>query len=330
MIMRDIILSECMDILMEHGYKVSQSFGRSCFDIIAKKDDFTIILKVLKNIDSFTMEQSNELLKISYALNALPLLIGIRTRNFQMENGIVYERFHIKAITNETFKSYLEGSPPIVYAGRGGFFVNIDGETLRKIRESLNISIGELADYANVSRKTIYKYEQNQANPSVEVAIKLEEYLNAPLVRSVNLYPEMTDFNLIQDKDKYDENTENNDFKKYVINIMDDLGFNIVETKKAPFDALIGIEDYDKEQEEIGRYYLKNILLTNIDEKETEETIKKANILNKISSIVDSYSLIILEEESDTKNLNHTTIITVNDLEKMDDIVDLLYYIKKH
>ena len=297
--MRELIISECMNLLSNYKFTVSQSFSRSCFDILARKKNLKFLIKVLKNIDSLSIEQSRELMKISSILNAIPLLIGVRTRNLPMENDVVYERHGIKAITYETFKLYLEGSPPVVYAGRGGFFVNIDGRALRDIREKLNISVGELAEYSNVSRKTIYKYEQNMANPSIDVALKIEQYLDVPLVKEIDLVPEelkeRNNINSMQ-KEQYTNTGVDvgNEFKLQVINMLNELGFNMIETKRAPFDAVAEkYEGYATYEEE---HYTNALLLTNIEETETEETRKKALVLNQISRILNSYSLVVLEK----------------------------------
>ena len=332
--MRELIISECMNLLNNYKFTVSQSFSRSCFDILARKKDLKFLIKVLKNIDSLSIEQSRELMKISSILNAIPLLIGVRTRNFPMENDVVYERHGIKAITYETFKLYLEGSPPVVYAGRGGFFVNIDGRALRDIREKLNISVGELAEYSNVSRKTIYKYEQNMANPSIDVALKIEQYLDVPLVKEIDLVPEelkeRNNINSMQNEQSINSDMDvnvdvdvGNEFKLQVINMLNELGFNMIETKRAPFDAVAEkYEEYATYEEE---HYTNTLLLTNIEEIETEETRKKALILNQISSILNSYSLVVLEKNA--KNIGHIKTISLKELEKMDDAFDLLEYL---
>jgi len=321
--MREIILSECVEILQRYNFTVSQTFGRSCFDILARKGSRKYLIKVLKNIDSLSYEQSLELLKLSKILGATPLIIGIRTRNLPMENGVVYERHSIKAITLKTFEAYLEGNPPIVYAGRGGFFVNIDGETLRTVREKLNISVGELAEYSNVSRKMIYKYEQNLANPTIEVALRIEEYLDTPLIRGIPLEvdeKEISDISIEGDKERYRSEREN-DFKLYVIDIFNQLGFHTTEVKRAPFDAIVEKEDVETEE-----YNLCTLVLTNIEERETEETRQKMLIVSQLSSVLNSSSLLVLEKE-DTHSIDYVKTINVRELERMDDASDLLEYI---
>lgn len=337
--MREIIISECVAMLQRFNFIVSQTFGRSCFDILARRNNITYLIKILKNIDSLSNEQSMELIKISKILNATPLLIGLRTRNLPMEDEVVYERHNIKSITLKTFELYLKGSPPIVYAGRGGFFVNIDGDRLRVVREKLNISMGELAEYSNVSRKMIYKYEQNMANPTIEVALKIEEYLNVPLIRDIPLELN-TDLNEKIEKEICSRNDNNckeeghveeeeGDFKLYVMDLLNHLGFNITETKRAPFDAVVekkGIESATIE-EYCGEGLSNNpLLLTNIEERETEETKKKMLIVNQLSNILNSGSLLVLAKE-DIHNINYVKTINIRILEEMDDALELFDYI---
>jgi len=80
--MREVLLSECMNLLYESNFIISKPFGRSCFDLIAKKADLKLLIKILKNIDSLSTEQSEELLNIARVLQAVPLIIGSRTRNY--------------------------------------------------------------------------------------------------------------------------------------------------------------------------------------------------------------------------------------------------------
>lgn len=316
------MLSECMNLLYESNFVISKPFGRSCFDLIAKKADLKLLIKILKNIDSLSTEQSEELLNIARILQAVPLIIGSRTRNSVMEEGAVYERFGIKAVTFLTFQEQVRGIPPVVYANRGGFFVNIDGKALKETREKLNISVGELAEFSRVSRKTIYKYEQNEANPSAEVAIKIEEYLDVPLIKGINITDYFEGVNLPKSREEAFEKIlkEGEDFKVKVIEILGDMGFNLLETTKAPFDA-VAEESKNKGDE------VHNVLFTNIQETENEEIRKKAIIVDEISKIFNSHSLLILEtrKNEDKKIMS----MSIRELEKMGDTVDLIDFIEK-
>ncbi len=308
--MREMLISECIELLRSHRFTVSKPLSRSCFDIIASKDSIRIILKILKNIDSLSKEQSQELKKISRILHGTPLIIGIRTRNAPMEHGVVYDRYNIKAVTFETFKDYLEGSPPVVYAKRGGFFVNIDGKVLREAIESMGISVGKLAEVAGVSRKAIYKYETQMANPSVEVAMKIEEFLDVPLVKGIDL------FEPIEDEDFENKLEKLEDYKKEALHFLNKLGFDLFVVNKAPFDAVA--------EKDLGES--QNILLTNIEQQNNEEVKRKALLVRELSKLLEGYSLLILEKkEKEYKNL---PVVSIEELKKMDDALELIEHIR--
>ncbi|ADG13694.1 transcriptional regulator, XRE family [Methanocaldococcus infernus ME] len=302
--MRYILISECMELLMKNNFEVSKPVNRACFDILAKRDDIRLVLKILKNIDSFSKEQSSELKMLSKAIRAVPLIIGARTRNAPMEDGVVYDRYNIKAVTFETFKDFLEGSPPIVYANRGGFFVKIDGETLKRVREEKKISVGELAEAVGVSRKTIYKYENYSANPSVDIAIKIEEYLDAPLVRGIDLFEPI-------DED-IEVNKEIDGLKKEIINFLNQLGFKSFPLERAPFDAVAD----DK----------KEILLTNIDKEENIEVKKKVYFVREIAKLLEAYTLLVLEKKE--REYKNVPVLSKKELEDMNNAMELINYIK--
>ncbi|MFU8653860.1 transcriptional regulator [Methanotorris formicicus] len=317
--MREMLLTECINLLKTHNFNISQPLGRACFDIIANRGDVRLLIKILKNIDSLSEEQSKELIKIANILSAVPIIIGIRTRNAMMEHGVVYDRYNIKAVTYETFEEYLKGSPPVVYAHRGGFFVKIDGEALKKVRERLNVSVGELAEASGVSRKTIYKYEQNKANPSLEVAIRIEEYLDAPLAEGIDLFEPVGIQKLDMTQDRHsDTKRDVDDYKKQALNILDELGFNLIPTLRAPFDA---VAEKHKNPEE-----KHNILLTNIGERENEDMRRRAILVREMSKLLDGYSLLILEKKE--RHYKNLAVISMRELEKMDDALDLIEFIK--
>ncbi len=305
--MREMLIEECIQILKLHHFRVSKPLGRSCFDIFASRDDIRLILKILKNIDSLSKDQAYELKKISYILNAIPLIIGIRTRNAPMERGVVYDRYNIKSVNLETFKDYLEGSPPIIYANRGGFFVKIDGYQLKKVREELGISAGKLAEAVGVSRKAIYKYETQSANPSIEVAMKIEEVLDVPLVKGIDLFEKESN------ELEFNENLEIDDYKKEALKFLKELGFKSFVFEKAPFDA-------------VAQNNKENIVLTNIEEKTNIEVEKKALIVKELSKLIDSYSLLIVEKKE--KEYSKLPILSIKELEKMSDAIELLEHIK--
>ncbi|HMP32492.1 MAG TPA: helix-turn-helix domain-containing protein [Saprospiraceae bacterium] len=59
------------------------------------------------------------------------------------------------------------------------------GETIKKRRKELSITQPHLAELANVSTNTLYKLENGQGNPSLDVLNKLAEVLGLELTLDV-------------------------------------------------------------------------------------------------------------------------------------------------
>jgi len=135
-----------VEIFKKSGFDVSLCDMRSCYDMVAKRGLFTIIVKVLYNVDSFSSEHGREMKKIAYYFNVFPLIVGYKTKKDALEEGVVYSREDIPVISVETLENILLNDiPPLVYSERGGLYVKIDGKRLKREREKRGLSLGYVA-----------------------------------------------------------------------------------------------------------------------------------------------------------------------------------------
>ena len=83
------ILTEVEKILNTSDYGIAQLSrdSKACFDIVAKKRDQLIILKIEPYIDNFSRDNSFELKNIASFLNASPMIVGERGRRFSGPRG---------------------------------------------------------------------------------------------------------------------------------------------------------------------------------------------------------------------------------------------------
>ncbi len=176
-------------VMITAGFEVSERFSirpRS-FDLMARKNGTLLIIKVVAHIDSVSEDVAFDLEVISRHLGGVPLIVGERARDAELERGAVYVRYGIYAISPSTLYDYfVEMTPPLVYASPGGLYVNIDGEVLRDLREKRSMSLGDLGQVLGVSRRTISKYESGMGT-TLDVAIRIEEFFNTGVVKSINL-----------------------------------------------------------------------------------------------------------------------------------------------
>ncbi len=333
---REQILQEIKNLLQSFDYKTSEIYDRSCFDLLARKDNILIILKILVNIDSLTSGQAEELSKIAGTFLASPIIIGLKSKHNLLEEDVVYERHEIPVITPQTLCNIVANDiHPEILAKRGGYYVKIDGKLLRELREANNLSLKELADLSHVSRETIYRYEQGNSQTYPETALMIEEVLQRPITVSINVL----------------ESDKINSLDKKIQEPIEliELGYDVKSSKKTPFDAVSEstqnandiqklkeklenkLDEIEKIRAEINKKnHENNILITNMERGRNEKTLN--NIANKtqdISSVTGYDALFVLEKEHNKESIKQIPAIYRWELKDMDSIEDLLKLIKE-
>jgi len=279
------------------------------FDIIARRDKELLIIKALSNIDSLSGDDAEVLRILATTLGGSPMVIGLHSSSAKLDHGILYSRFGIPIISEATFHEHmLEGVPPFVYAAPGGLYVRLDGELLRKIREDRNISLGMLAEIAGVSRKAIQMYESGMG-AMVEIAAKLEEYLNEPIV--VPLNPFAYTLEVAKTLRTFDEFKGLN---RDVFEMLKEIGYSVTPTIRCPFDALASEQDV--------------LLLTGVED-DVKMMVRKARVVGNISRVTEKKSVIFVQQETSTESIEGTPLITKDELRRADDADDVLELILK-
>jgi putative transcriptional regulator len=303
---REELIKNIREVLAKGGFFLSDPHNvRSIsFDIVARRDKQLLIIKGLTNIDSLSAEDAEQLRLLAKALDGSPLVIGLHSGSGKLENGILYSRFGIPIVSEATFEEHmLEGVPPFVYAAPGGLYVRLDGEHIRQIRQERNISLGTLADVAGVSRKAIQMYESGMG-AMIEIAAKIEEYLNEPIV--VPLNPFSYNAEIARVLKTFD------DFKglnRDVFEMLKELGYSVTPTIRCPFDALALDDEF--------------LLLTGIGENPLM-TERKAKIVGNISRVTEKKSVIFIQQKTSLKEIEGTPLITKDELRKADDSDDVI------
>ena len=188
MLTRSQLLHNIEKLLTSQGFKTSDIYDQGSFDIVARKDLQILLLKTFQNIDSINEQNAHEMKQLANIFLASPIIIGEKSRNGVLEDGVVYERYEIPTITFETLKSMIiYGESPEILADRGGYFVKIDGNVIKQYREEYSMSLKDLASLAHVSRATMYKYENGIVRANTETAMILEEILNTKVTLDIDL-----------------------------------------------------------------------------------------------------------------------------------------------
>ncbi|WP_297436540.1 transcriptional regulator [Thermococcus sp.] len=308
---RERLIRAVEGILRGTGYKTARlEFKGSCFDLVASRLFLLLFIKVVTNIDTVTQEQAEDLKRLSKFFNASPLIIGIKTKNSELEEGVVYDRFGIYSLRPETLYDVLvENELPAIFAERGGFYVRVNGSLLRELRERYGYSINELAKMAGVSRKSLLNYERGEQAVSIDVALRLEEIFDEPLAEPIDVLHSTVEARLDV---KPETPLEQEVFERLRL-----LGLGVVKVKKAPFNA-VSKED-------------KFRILTGVDEKKTSSTVKRAEMVAEVGKIINSDGVFILEKTK-TQVVGEVPLIPkerLREIRDADELIDLIEELKR-
>ncbi|WP_299525140.1 transcriptional regulator [uncultured Methanobrevibacter sp.] len=308
MLNRSKMLQEIDNLLTSEGYKTSNIYDQGSFDLVARKNLLILLLKTFLNIDSINEANAHEMKQLANIFLASPIIIGEKSRNGILEDGVIYERYDIPAISFETLKNMIIYKEyPEILADRGGYFVKVDGNIIKQYREEYSLSLKDLADLAHVSRATMYKYENEIVRANTETAMILEEILNTKVTLDIDLLKPT-----IKEDIEYSNIEGADELSK--------LGYGILSTNKSPFDAVAKMKESKN----------KTSLLTNVEKNRSEKTLKRMAIpLKDLSMITSSEPVFIINNDKIKDSLGTIPVIKSWELKEFENPAELLKMIKE-
>lgn len=177
---RESLIADVKLRLESFGYD-TRRYITADFDLIAinRRGSFplpALLMKILRNIDALSERQAGVLHKLSKALSYFACVVGLKTRCGRLEEGVVYFRFGIPSFTPKTLERVIENRIDLLRF-RGGLFVNVDPEKLRRARIRAGLSQSQLARLVGVSKKNIYEHEKKIKPARVKVVKRIEAVL---------------------------------------------------------------------------------------------------------------------------------------------------------
>jgi putative transcriptional regulator len=269
-------------VLKEAGFSVSERccVRPSCFDFAARKNNNLILVKSQLDIDNLSPSESVELKSISECVSAASLLIGERTREKPLEDDTVYTRYEILAVTPKTFENVvIRKTYPLIHARPGGYYVEVDNETVKKRRQELGLSVGEVAEMVGISRRTLYGYERGMAKASVTVAYNIVYTLGMPVARPINVIEKAriqqkcsfaVKFAIVRDR------LLQKIFRKFS-------RYHITTVKKAPFDFILTTSEEDVK------------IIGGLASNQEQELDKRVDEILSVSRIIRANPILITE-----------------------------------
>ena len=279
------ILRPPEDVLKEASFDVSERCCSrpSCFDFAARKDKVLILVKVQSDIDNLSLGDSLELKAISESVSAASLLVGERTREKPLEDDTVYSRYAISAVTPKTFESIIVGKVyPLIHAGPGGYYVEIHSEAIKKRRQELGLSVGEMAEMIGISRRTLYGYERGMAKASVAAAYNLIYILGFPVAKPINVFERPKEQHkcfLLAAKSAIARS-------KFLQRILAKfVRCHVTTVKKAPFDFVISVPEE------------KMRIIGGVANNKEQELNKRVDEILSVSRVVKAHPILVTEEQ---------------------------------
>ncbi|TFF92702.1 transcriptional regulator [Candidatus Thorarchaeota archaeon] len=314
---RTQLVTDVIGQLEDAGFNLSSQCDvrPSCFDLVARKGDQLILVKVLGNIDALTAEDAMSLQLVAHFFNATPLIIGKKTRRGKLDDGVVYKRYGVSTIAPPSFERLVsEQQLPREFVQRGGRFVAIDGAKLREARRNLNISTEELAKCAQVSTGAILAYERDEIDVSKDVAEKIAEklelVLETDLIIPVDLLSKPSEVPKLQGKS---EKEWVSDIERRVDVFFERLGMSVLWTDRAPFHVAAKEEGPP--------------LMSGVGSLKSWTLKKRMGILKSVSEITDSETVIIVEEGQAEENVSDLPVIRqleLDEIEKSDELKKII------
>jgi putative transcriptional regulator len=297
------------EFLGSAGFSVSDPYAIRLpgFDLVARRDDTLLIIKVLSNIDGLSEDVGNELRTLAYLLKATPLLVGEKNGVNILEDDVVYFRFGIQTVTATTLKNHVVSEEPVrAYAAPGGLYVNLDQEKIRRLRQEQNISLGSFAHHVRVSRRTVRMYEDGMS-ARIDIADRIEQMFEQSVTMPIDLLKPLR-VNAEQLPSYQKEQEKMKEFQREILSLLQDIGYRIIPMDRCPFEAV------SKEKEKI--------LLTCVQQY-NKKLAEKAHFMSSISKIIEKHAVMFTDKDDSKKNVEGTPIIARKELKKLHDPEDV-------
>jgi putative transcriptional regulator len=326
---RDRAIERIRQLLESAGFFVTDAHHvrPSSFDLLARRDSQLLIVKILKNIDALDPGEAARIAELGRQFPAKVLVIGHTSGGNELEPGVVYSRYGVPIVVEESLQEYLQkGIPPFLFSGPGGIFARVDGPRLRALREERRISLGALASIAGVSRRTIQLYEDG-AGAEVEIIERLERYLSEPIARPLDLFADERPSAEAGEPGTSPEpeppesprrlRPTGDALRDGVVRQLNGMGWEVTVTIRCPFDALSHADARGADR----------TLLTSVGTLRTAQS--RADLLLQLARVAEGHAMFVVREATGRTDIEGLPILSVRELQRHRDRGELIDVIEE-
>lgn len=220
--MQDELIDQACLCLLREGFAL-KTFSRCAFDVIARKENRILFLKLLEDANALDPHAAEELHRVSGFIKATPLIIAHHAGGI-LEDRVVYSRYGIYTMTLSTFKDCLVMKPPFLLSTTAGITAELSPQRLTKALDESGMSRSSLSRKIGVSKAMINRYEHGGARITVSHAVKFYTIFGSSVFSSI---------------DPLSNKPLTVEIKKTPVTMkFEELGFLASETPRAPMDVI--------------------------------------------------------------------------------------------
>src|SRR3989338_3556752 len=98
--MKQNLLDKLNIFLLKRGFTI-KNLTRTCFDILARRNEQILLIKALEDANSITRQYTEEMISVASYIGASPLIVADKAGS-RLEGNIVYTRFGIYTLNFAT------------------------------------------------------------------------------------------------------------------------------------------------------------------------------------------------------------------------------------
>ena len=259
-------------------------------DLIAINNNNRIVVKILRSKKVAKIKP--DLQNVAKIGIGIPIMIDDTT-----EQEVINDKGNVFEMNVNTFEKILDGEKVFLYKTRGGIFVKINSKELKKRREEMGLSLGEIAQTLGVSRISIYEYEKEDSYVSIDIAEKLVEIFGEDILGDI-----LNNFRT-NDINSEAENSSSSTSLGKIISKLSEKGFRIASMNFTAVDIIASKEEKK--------------MLFSLETENTSKSLIKFNEARKISEKMGSKLIIIVKDNKNKKTYEKEDFNTIVENEIM-------------
>jgi len=284
--MKQSIMDNVSVFLLRKGFTIRR-LTRTCFDIVARRQDQILLVKVLEDANSISKEYTEAMNGIAHYIAASPVIVSEKAGD-RLKDNVVYTRFGMPTVNRVTFENCVNNRLPFVRRTKAGLTASLIGDKFREFREKEGYSLPVLASKIGVSSTMMRKYEQDDVEVTLNKALRIYDVMGQDVFSHVDIFSF--------------QGRKGSEAKSSLSVKYTELGFDASDTSKAPFDIIARKEG--------------DIILTEVRDRVNPQ-------LKSLSRMLDADNLVIFKKNR-PKGIPALTRKEFLEFEKANDLIKFL------